>query len=56
MSNFNYGGPLAEFVLLGNVATLFGKTIEYDPIAAKIVNSAEANAALKREYREGWSL
>jgi hypothetical protein len=56
MSNFNYGGPLAEFVLLGNVATLFGKTIEYDPAAAKVVNSAEANAALKREYREGWSL
>jgi hypothetical protein len=56
MSNFNYGGPLAEFVLLGNVATLFGKTVEYDPAAAKVVNSAEANAALKREYREGWSL
>jgi hypothetical protein len=56
MSNFDYGGPLAEFVLLGNVATLFGKTIEYDPAAAKVVNSAEANAALKREYREGWSL
>jgi hypothetical protein len=56
MSNFNYGGPLAEFVLLGNVATLFGQTIEYDPATAKVVNSAEANAALKREYREGWSL
>jgi len=56
MSNFNYGGPLAEFVLLGNVATLFGKPIEYDPVATKIVNSAEANAALKREYRQGWSL
>jgi len=56
LSNFNYGGPLAEFVLLGNVATLVGKTIEYDPVAMKIVNSAEANAALKREYRGGWSL
>ncbi len=56
MSNFNYGGPLAEFVLLGNVATLFGKTVEYDPATAQVVNSAEANAALKREYREGWSL
>lgn len=56
MSNFNYGGPLAEFVLLGNVATLVGKPIEYDPVAAKVVNSPEANTALKREYREGWAL
>ena len=38
MSNFDYSGPLTEFVLLGNVATLFGKTIEYDPAAMKIVN------------------
>lgn len=51
-----YEKPLAEFVLLGNVATLVGKPIEYDPIATKIVNSPEANAALKREYREGWAL
>jgi hypothetical protein len=56
MSNFDYSGPLTEFVLLGNVATLFGKTIEYDPVAMKVTNLAEANAALKREYREGWSL
>jgi hypothetical protein len=56
MSNFDYSGPLTEFVLLGNIATLFGKSIEYDPVAMKIVNSAEANAALKREYRQGWSL
>jgi predicted dehydrogenase len=56
MSNFNYGGPLAEFVLLGNVATLVGKPIEYDPVAAKVVNAPEADAALKREYREGWAL
>ncbi|MFQ6132949.1 MAG: Gfo/Idh/MocA family protein [Armatimonadota bacterium] len=56
MSNFNYGGPLVEFLLLGNVATQFDHAIEYDPIACKIVNSPEANEALSREYREGWSL
>jgi hypothetical protein len=50
------GGALAEFVLLGNVTTLVGKPIEYDPIAGQVVNLAEANAALKREYREGWAL
>ena len=56
MSNFNYAGPLTEFVLLGNVATLFGRRIEFDPQALKIVNIAEANEALRREYRQGWSL
>ena len=56
MSNFDYAGPLAEFVLLGNVATLFDQVIEFDPIAMKIVNSPEADRALRREYRDGWSL
>ncbi len=56
MSNFNYSGPLAEFVLLGNVATLFSRKIEFDPLACKIVNNPEADKALRREYREGWSL
>jgi len=56
LSSFDYSGPLAEFVLLGNVATLFGQSIEYDPVAMQVTNLAAANAALKREYREGWSL
>jgi len=56
MSNFDYSGPLTEFVLLGNLATLFGKPIEYDPVAMKVVNLPAANDVLKREYREGWSL
>jgi len=56
MSNFDYACPLTEFVLLGNVATLFGHKIEFDPQALKIVNIAEANDALRREYRKGWSL
>ena len=56
MSNFDYAGRLAEFVLLGNVATLVGETIEFDPVAMKIVNNAEADQALRHEYRQGWSL
>ncbi|MHC4556903.1 MAG: Gfo/Idh/MocA family protein [Planctomycetota bacterium] len=56
MSNFDYAGPLAEFVLLGNVATLVGETIEFDPLEMKVVNNRQANAALEREYRLGWSL
>ncbi len=56
MSNFNYADPLAEFVLMGNVATQFEGKIEFDPIKMKVVNNAKADAALTREYREGWSL
>jgi len=56
LSNFHYSGPLAEFLLLGNVATQFDHPIEFDPVACKVVNSPEADAALRRTYREGWSL
>lgn len=56
MSNFNYAGPLAQFVLLGNVATLFDGKIEFDPLATKVPDPAEANEALRREYRQGWVL
>jgi len=55
-SNFDYAGPLVEFLMLGNVATLFEGPLEYDPLAGKIVNNAAADAALRSEYRAGWSL
>jgi hypothetical protein len=38
------------------VATLLGRTIEYDPLAGECVGDAEATAALKRDYRKGWML
>lgn len=56
MSNFDYGAVLAEFVLLGNVATQFDRPIVYDPVAMKCVGDQEADAALRRDYREGWTL
>jgi hypothetical protein len=56
MSNFDYSGPLAEFLLLGNVATQFPGPLDYDPVAMKISDSTEADSALRREYRAGWSL
>ena len=56
MSNFNYADPLAEFVLLGNVSTLVGETIEFDPLEMKVLNNTQANAALGREYRQNWTL
>jgi hypothetical protein len=56
MSNFGYSGPLAEFVLLGNVATQFEGSIEFDPAELKITNNAKADETLRREYRDGWKL
>ena len=56
MSNFDYAGPLAEFVLAANVATQFEGPIEYDPPAMKIVNNPEADKLLRRDYRKGWEL
>jgi len=56
MSNFEYSGPLAEFLLLGNVATLVEGPIEFDTAQCKITNNDKADAALRREYREDWKL
>lgn len=62
-SNFSFAGPLAEAVLLGNVALrvqlreeLTRTTLLWDPVAFQFTNCPEANAFLKRDYREGWKL
>lgn len=56
MSNFDYAGPLTEFLMLGNVATQFAGPIEFDPLTCRITNDPDADAALDYRYREGWSL
>ncbi len=62
-SNFNWAGPLAEVVLLGNVALrlqlreeLTRKKLHWDPAALQFTNCSEANQFLRREYRDGWTL
>jgi len=62
-SNFDHAGPLAEAVLLGNVALrpslkekLTRTELRWDSASLKITNVPEANQFLRREYREGWSL
>lgn len=56
MSPFDMTGPYTEMMLLGNIATQFGEAVEYDPLAGKIVNNPQADALLRRAYREGWGL
>ena len=42
--------------MLGNVATKFEGELVYDPVAARVVNNADADRALGYPYREGWVL
>jgi hypothetical protein len=56
-SNYDYSGPLNEFLQLGNVASVVpDEDLEYDPLACRIVNNDEADALLRRTYRKGWTL
>jgi predicted dehydrogenase len=62
-SNFDWAGPLAETVLLGNIALrlqlrqeLTRKKLVWDSETFRFTNSDEANKYIRREYREGWAL
>jgi len=55
-ANFDYASALNEFLMLGNVATQFEDKLEFDPVATKIINNTRADALLRAEYRQGWSL
>ena len=54
MSNFEYGSKLTEAMILGNVAIVAGKEIQYDGTEGKITNDADANKLLSRTPRKGW--
>jgi predicted dehydrogenase len=62
-SNFDWAGPLAESVLLGNVALrvqlredLTLCKLLWDPANLKFTNLDDADRFLRNEYRVGWSL
>lgn len=56
LSNFDYAGPLAEAILLGNIAARAKQKIMWDGDNMKVTNIPEANKLLRREYRKGWTL
>lgn len=56
LSNFDYAGPLTEFILLGNVAMRVGKKMEWAGSELRSPNCPEADKFVKREYRSGWTL
>lgn len=39
---------------LGNIAARLGRSLKFDPAAEKFIDDADANALLRREYREHW--
>ncbi|MBO7721272.1 MAG: Gfo/Idh/MocA family oxidoreductase [Kiritimatiellae bacterium] len=53
---FEYSAPLAEMVLLGNVAPRagVGRKLRWD--GTRVTNCEEANAFLRTTYRKGWEL
>jgi predicted dehydrogenase len=56
-SNFDFSGPLSEMVLMGNLAVRFpNRRLLWDGQNMRVTNDAEANAYVRRQYREGWTL
>ena len=54
--NFDYSGALTEAALLCNVALRAGRKLIWDAKSLKAVGCPEADAFLRRQYREGWTL
>ena len=53
--NFDYSGPLAETVLLGNVAYRAGN-FEWDSENLKAKGNEKAQALIRETYRSGWAV
>jgi len=53
-ANFEYAARLTEVVLLGNLAIRLGKPIKWDSENLKVIGAPEADAMIRREYRDGW--
>ncbi len=54
--DFDYGGKMIEMMMLGLVAYRVGKKISYNGEEGRVTDNPEAEALLKRTYRQGWTL
>jgi hypothetical protein len=52
--HFGYSGPMAEALLLGNVALRVGGKLEWDPERHEVRGRPDANRLIRGEYRKGW--
>jgi len=55
-SNFEVAGPMAETVLLGNIAIRTGKKLYWNSAKLKVTNLPKANDYVGKKYRSGWEL
>ena len=56
-ADFDYAGPLTEFVLLGVVANRVpGKLLKWTAAEMKLEGADEAAKLLRRVYRKGWEV
>ena len=56
MSGFWYSAPFTESLLTGLLAVRFKKKIEWDAAKMEAKNCPEAQALIRKAYREGWKL
>jgi predicted dehydrogenase len=56
-SNFDYSGPLAEMVLMGNLAVRYpNRKLLWDAEKMEVTNDKDASSYVRRHYRDGWTL
>jgi predicted dehydrogenase len=56
-SHFDYSGPLSETVLMGNLAIRHpDRLLLWNGEAMEVTNDKDANAYVRRDYRDGWHL
>jgi predicted dehydrogenase len=56
-SIFDYSGPLSESVLMGNLAVRYpDRRLLWDGEKMHVTNDPKADAYVRRQYRQGWSL
>ncbi len=54
--HFDYSGPMAETVLLGNVAYRAGGSFEWDAANLKTIGNDAAAELIRPMFRQGWEI
>lgn len=54
--NFEFSGMVTETLLLGNVASLVGRRLNWDRASLKVGNSEAAQKFVRPERRSGWEI
>ena len=55
-AGFAYSGPFTEALLVGNLATLLKKRVEWDAANLRATNAPEADSLIRKTYRNGFGI